>query len=79
MRFFTPEEDDFLRQNYMTIPTKRMSLTLGRSESSARQRMALIGIVVPEEVAEMFKKQSQFKKGSVSLLIVTAIKFYESL
>lgn len=78
MRFFTPEEDDFLRENYMTIPTKRMSTVLGRSESSARQRMALIGIVVPEELAEMFKKQSQFKKGSVSFNKGKKMKDYAS-
>ncbi|WP_126244357.1 HNH endonuclease signature motif containing protein [Chitinophaga rhizosphaerae] len=66
MRKFTPEEDDFLRKNYLTVPAKRMSILLGRSESAARQRMALLGLVAPPEVIERFRKESQFKKGQVS-------------
>lgn len=32
MRFFTPKEDKFLRDNFTTIPAKRMAKILGRSE-----------------------------------------------
>jgi hypothetical protein len=64
IKWFTKEEDDFLMNNYLLIPAKRMSKMLGRSESGARQRMKLLGIVVPKEVAERFKKESQIKKGT---------------
>jgi hypothetical protein len=66
MNRFTESEDQFLRDNYLTIPTKRMSKMLGRSESAARQRMQLLGIVVPPEITEKFKKDSQIKPGNVS-------------
>lgn len=65
MAKFTKEEDKFLLDNYLKIPAKRMSVMLGRSESSARQRMKLLGIVVPPEVVERFRKESQFSKGHV--------------
>ena len=61
--FYTKKEDKFLRENYLTIPTKRMSKMLGRSESSARQRMVLLGIIVPPEIIQKFKDESRFKKG----------------
>lgn len=63
MRKFTPEEDEFLKQNYLTIPCKRMSKMLGRAEVSARQRLKLLGYVVPPEVAANFRRGTQFKKG----------------
>ncbi|MEO5990386.1 MAG: hypothetical protein ABIP68_02025, partial [Ferruginibacter sp.] len=59
---YTKQEDDFLRANYLTIPTKRMSKLLQRSESSARQRLKLLGITIPREIIEKFRKESQFKK-----------------
>lgn len=64
-RKFTQQEDDFIRANYLTIPAKRIGLLLGRAESSARQRMLLLGLTVPKEVSDKFKSQSQFKKGHV--------------
>ncbi len=65
MKFFTKEEDDFLRQNYLTIPTKRMSKMLNRNESSARQRMAVLKLKVPAEIVEKFKKDSQIMPGNI--------------
>lgn len=64
-RKFTEAEDDFLRTNCLIIPTKRMSKMLDRSESCARQRMKLLGIIVPPEVIERFRKDSQIKPGAV--------------
>ena len=63
MRFFTKQEDNFLKRNYKKIPAKRMSVMLNRTESTARQRMKLLGIIVPPEIVEKFRKKSQFKKG----------------
>lgn len=67
MKRFTPEEDQFLRDNYLTIPTKRMSVMLGRSDGAARQRMASLGIKVPPEVADKFKRDSWIKPGSTPM------------
>lgn len=65
-RFFTREEDDFLRRNYKKIPAKRMARMLGRTEGTARQRMLLLGLKVPPDIIEKFKRDSQFKKGRIS-------------
>ena len=66
MRFFTKKEDNFLKRNYKKIPAKRMSVILGRTESTARQRMKLLGIVVPPDIVQKFKDESRFKKGNIS-------------
>jgi len=66
MKFFSKEEDEFLRDNYLTIPAKRMAKMLGRCESSARQRMTLIGIIVPADITAKFKRESRFSKGHIS-------------
>lgn len=66
MRRFTPEEDQFLRENYLTIPASTLSRMLGRAKTVARQRMVVLGLVVPKEVAARFAKESQLKKGNVS-------------
>lgn len=66
MRRFTPEEDQFLRENYLTVPATRLSRMLGRAKTVARQRMARLGLVVPREVADQFFKDSLLKKGNVS-------------
>lgn len=63
MRKFTNKEDAFLKRNYKKIPAKRMAKMMGRSESTARQRMKILGIVVPSEIVEKFKIESRFKKG----------------
>lgn len=60
---FKPEEDKYLRDNYLTIPAKTMSRILGRSESGARQRMKLLGLKIPPEVTLKFQANSRFKKG----------------
>lgn len=60
---FTPEEDEFLKKNYLEIPAKRMAIMLGRHENTARQRMEILNILPPPEVIEKFKIESRFKKG----------------
>jgi hypothetical protein len=62
-RNYTKREDDFLMRNKDRIPAKRMSKMLGRSESSARQRMVRIGAIPSPEAVEIFKRGSQFGKG----------------
>jgi hypothetical protein len=66
MKLFTPEEDQFIRDNYITMSSHAMDKALGRTRGATRQRMARIGVVVPQEVIERFTKESFFKKGNVS-------------
>lgn len=63
MRKFTPEEDQFLRDNYLTIPACTMSHMLKRCKVAAPQRMKLLGIVTPDEVKQKFKAGSYYKSG----------------
>ncbi len=63
-RKYTAEEDQFLKDNYLLIPVKRMSRMLGRCEAGARQRMQRLGIVVPPEVIERNKRESWIKQGA---------------
>jgi hypothetical protein len=65
-RPFTADEDAFFRENYLTTPAKRMAKMLGRSEGTGRQRMKILGLIVPTEIIEKFKKDSYIKKGDVS-------------
>lgn len=65
MKKFTAEEDQFILDNYLEIPLKRISKNLGRAESSARQRLHLLGFKVPPEIIEKFKKESYYQKGRV--------------
>jgi hypothetical protein len=65
MRHFTKGEDQFLRENYLTIPTKRMSAILGRADSVARQRMKILGLKVPADIIAQFRAESQIKAGNV--------------
>lgn len=62
---FTKKEDAFIRANYLTMPAKRIAAKLGRRGGTARQRMKLIGLVVPPEIIEQFKQSSYIKKGNV--------------
>ena len=65
MRHFTPEEDQFLRDNYLTMPVKTMAKVLGRADVVPRQRMKILGLIVPAEIIAQRKLQSRFQQGSV--------------
>jgi hypothetical protein len=64
IKHFTKKEDKLLFDNYLRLPSCTMSRMLKRSKSSARQRMKRLGIIVPAELIEQFKKQSHFKPGT---------------
>lgn len=65
MRKFTPEEDKFLLENYLTIPINTMSKMLGRGKSTAGQRLKLLGVIVPKEISLKFLNNSLYKKGHI--------------
>jgi len=63
MRRFTPEEDQFIKDHYLSLPASMISRLLGRSKGTARQRMTLLGLTVPEAIKAQFVKDHIFKKG----------------
>ena len=64
MRKFTPAEDRFLLENYLTIPAKRMGKILGRTEGTARQELGKV-IVESAKTEVMYHKASGQKRDSV--------------
>lgn len=64
MAKFTQQEDDYIRANYLLIPTTRISKLMGRNESSARQRIKLLGLSIPKHIIAKFKADSYIKKGA---------------
>lgn len=62
---FTEKEDQFILDNYMKLPLKRISAMLGRCESSARQRLHRLGHTVPKELAMKFALESRIKPGTI--------------
>lgn len=62
---FTKAEDQFIKANYLTMPEKTMATSIGRSGCGIRGRMRQMRLVVPKEIIERRKKESQYAKGRV--------------
>lgn len=60
-----PDTDDYLRTNYLLVPSKTMATALGRSDTFVRTRMRQLGLVIPREIIEQRKKESRFKSGHI--------------
>jgi hypothetical protein len=66
MRLFTPEEDQFIQDNYLTIPIKQIARMMGRAEGSVMGRFKRIGLSLPIEIAAARIVASRFQKGSIA-------------
>jgi hypothetical protein len=64
MKKFTPEEDQFIRDMYLTMPIKRIARLMGRAEGSVMGRFKRIGLTLPTEVAAARIAASRFQKGT---------------
>lgn len=62
----TPEEDQYIKDNYLTTPALYMSRQLNRPQSFASSRMKILNLVVPEDTVNKFRAMGAFKKGMVS-------------
>lgn len=60
---FTPEEDSFITENYLTMPIKTMASKIGRSHVGIRGRLKNLNLVIPKEIIEQRKLESRYKKG----------------
>ena len=63
---FTECEKQFIRENYLKKPIKRIASELGRSAYGVFNFMKSEELKVPHEIVEQRKKNSQFSKGNVS-------------
>ena len=61
----TPENDKFIKENYLILPVKQMAIRIGRSETLVKTRMRQLGLITPPEIIEKFKKDSQIQKGNI--------------
>jgi hypothetical protein len=50
IRRYTPAEDQFLKENYLTLTVKELGLKLNRCETSAYGRCQRLGLVLPKEL-----------------------------
>ena len=55
----------FIKENYLTIPGKRMAKILGKSSTFVYLNMKKLGLIVPPDILQQFKKDSQIQKGNV--------------
>jgi len=60
---YTEEEKTYITSNYLTIPVKTMARNLGRSGFGVRNFMKNNGLILPVEIIEKRKAQSQYVKG----------------
>jgi hypothetical protein len=53
---FTAEEDNFLRENYLTLTGPKLALKLGRAEGSVYGRIKLLGLILPDLIKQERQK-----------------------
>ena len=63
MAMTEPEQRQYIRDNYLTTPVKRLATTVGRSYTFVIGQMKREGLVVPRDVIEQRKRDSYFRKG----------------
>jgi AraC-like DNA-binding protein len=62
---FTKEDDQYLRDNYLTTPIKAISRELGHSSYATFNRLKRLGLEVPKEIALSRKRNNLFKPGHI--------------
>jgi hypothetical protein len=62
---FTKKDDQYLIDNYLKIPIKRMAMQLNRSGFGTFNRLKRLGLEVPKEIALSRKRNNHFKKGHI--------------
>lgn len=60
------EQIAFIKDNYLSLPVKRIANIIGRSGTFVAGRMRKMGLIVPASIIEERKALGRFKKGQVS-------------
>ena len=60
---FTTAEDNFIKNNYLTIPIKTIAKKIGRSGYGVSYRLKYLNLIIPIEIRKQRKKDSQMKPG----------------
>lgn len=63
-RPFTPEDDKYLEDHYLTTPLNRIANYMGRHRTVLHARLKRMGLVIPQESLIRFKKEfGSFQQG----------------
>lgn len=63
---FTKQERDYVMQNYLSIPVKRLASDLGMSQGRVTRFFKRNDLFIPREIIEQRKRDSWLKKGHVA-------------
>ena len=64
---FTPQQSQFIIDNYLEIPIKTMAAILNKSGCGVSGRMRQLGLVIPQELADKRKADGMYRKGQIPL------------
>lgn len=62
---YTPEQQQFIKDNYLKYPVKTLARMINGSGTGVKGVLNRNNLVIPKEIIEQRKKDSQFLKGSV--------------
>lgn len=63
----TKEVEEYLRENYLKLPIKKMARHFGHNYKWIERRLDKLGLFIPLEIRKKHLKESYFKKGKKSL------------
>jgi hypothetical protein len=64
---FTDKEDQYIKDNYLTIPVKTIGQHLQRSGCGINGRLKKLNLVIPEAIIQQRKIDSVFKPGQIPI------------
>jgi len=62
----TVDIDKFITNNYLILPVKKIAHDLKKSYTFVKKRLDDLGLIIPIEIIEQRKKDSQLKKGCIA-------------
>lgn len=60
----TPEMDEVIKRDYLTVSPQKIADKIGKSETSVKNRMRQLGLVIPREIVEQRIRDSRIQKGA---------------
>lgn len=63
---FTAAEDNYIKENYLSMPVRILAKNINRSGFGVRARIKVLGLVIPPEIIEKRKSDSYYKKGQTA-------------
>jgi hypothetical protein len=63
----TPEQDIYIKKNFLSIPPQRIADMLGCSEQKVKTRMRQLGLTVPPEIIAQRVAASRIQSGNVPI------------